>query len=428
MIVKFNCGVDAWSDKNLYTNNKLTCYLKMDIPSINIPSINIPRLKVFSGFSFPPKFSNTTWFIIVFVLGMLLLSCMGNRCESVERFDPMLAEYFEDPINRYEHVHFDGSRVSCDGKRDCVNHYDSADPLDTSPSHLSGIIERFDDNGRDFPNKPWYSCKMKSNCLPGENDTGEYCVKEGCPNGMIKGAGTGSEFCYPKCIGGYEGDGGSRCYKVCPEGYLTQGDNCIRPKHEYKKDVIPCKGCIPPGILVQQPPIIIEEGAGPVWMDGSWSSRPIVRSEVKGPVTHSHSTFGDKRKITHSHESTTMIEAFHSSPEPIQAYQSSNVVDSCQTNSVAVIEGMASGEGKPKNAVWRVEDRIHLDELACPLGYTLSGDKCYENCPPNYRDTGDGCVLGRYAVDRPSYDRGSGIPFAVKRSKYLNIDPVQQCV
>lgn len=415
----------------------------MDIPSLNIPSIRIPGTKLFSGFSIPPNFSNSTWFIIVFVLGMFLLSCMSNRCESTE--------YFEDPLNRFEHVHYDGKMPcsGCGSGTDCVCHSDYADPLNLSP-YQSGIIERFDDNGRDFPNKPSYSCRMKSNCLPGETDTGEFCIKEGCPSGMERGAGTGSEFCYPECAPGYEADGGGRCYKVCPEGYLTQGDNCIRPKHEFKKDAIPCKGCTGPTLPTPMPqvPIVIEDGPGPVWMNpprGTWPVEAIRQTQIKHPSIHTHRTHGDKRKIAHGHETTTTITSPVGSMlfEGFESKDKGESIEPSQTNSVADINKMAAQDTaerktvaackgqecmKPKGGiVWRVEDRIHIDELPCPLGYTLSGDMCYENCPSNYRDTGNDCVLDRYSVDRPSYDRGSGIPFQVKRSKYQNINPVSQC-
>ena len=80
----------------------------MDISSLRIPTLNIPGTKLFSGFSFPPNFSNSTWFIIVFVLGMFLLSCMSNRCSA-----PII-DTFEDPINQFEHTHFDGP-MPCSG-------------------------------------------------------------------------------------------------------------------------------------------------------------------------------------------------------------------------------------------------------------------------------------------------------------------------
>jgi len=425
----------------------------MDISSLKIPSITIPGTKLFSSFTFPPNLSSSTWFIIVFVLGMFLLSCMSNRCEHI-------VDGFEDPINLYEHTHFDGPmpRNGCGSGTDCVYHYDSADRLDVNP-HQSGIIERFEqdinDDGRNFATKPWYSCRMKSNCLPGESDTGDYCIKEGCPSGMEQGAGIGKEFCYPTCAPGYESDGGSRCFKVCPEGYITQGNQCIRPQHEYKKDVIPSKGQRPKMLPAPMPqiPIIVEE-PGPVLMNphlGGWGTS-IVRTDVKYPYTHTHNTLNDKRKITHSHnaQSTFMYPStgpiYSIEPDMIEDFknQSNTNINPSQSNSVALMEHMANTEihkdrtTLPKcegddckkskgDIVWRVEDRIFVDELPCSLGYTLSGDMCYENCPPNYRDTGDSCVLDRYMVARPSYDRGSGVPYATKRAKYQNINPVSQC-
>lgn len=438
----------------------------MDIPSVRIPTINIPGTKLFSGFSFPPNFSNTTWFIIVFVLGMFLLSCMSNRC------GPM--EYFEDPLNRFEHVHYDGPMPpsGCGHGRDCTCllglHDDKANPLDYSPygyrgthgiSKHHGILERFsqdvDDNGRSFQQPAYSSCNLKTHCLPGELDTGKYCIKEGCPSGFEQGVGIGSDFCYPTCAPGYESDGTSRCFKVCPEGYITEGDRCRRPKHEYKKDVIPCKGCLPPTLPTPQPEIpMIDYSNGPVWMNPPIVGPTIVQTEITHPV---------KKTNGHTHTTTTItqpVEYFNNNlnndfnPQPIidnidsepmrkehfkpvgvnqniDSYHGDNC-DPCQTNDVAVIEHMANKEmtakaGTEKKKTWRVEDRIFVNELPCPLGYSQSGNMCYESCPPQYEDTGDSCVLHSYTVPRPSYNRGNGVPYSTKRSKYKNISPVMQC-
>jgi hypothetical protein len=216
---------------------------------------------------------------------------------------------------------------------------------------------------------------MKSNCLPGEKDTTDYCIKEGCPAGMEQGGGIAADFCYPKCAPDYESDGGSRCFKICPQGFITQGGDCIRPTHTYKKDVVPTAPgtCTKPPLQTSfLPDIPIVKGPEVVWMNP--------------PVD---------------------IEPFEPTPTPAAS---------------------PTPQNKPKgDLVWRVEDRIHINELPCPLGYTRSGDMCYENCPPNYRDTGDSCVMDRYSVSRPTYDRGSGIPFATKRSKFQQINPVSTC-
>jgi hypothetical protein len=64
------------------------------------------------------------------------------------------------------------------------------------------------------------------------------------------------------------------------------------------------------------------------------------------------------------------------------------------------------------------EPRIGDVEKPCPRGYVLSGDKCYENCPPQYRDDGEYCERDSYTIDRDSYDRGAGVPYITRRQKY----------
>lgn len=325
--------------------------------------------------SYIPNFANTTWAIIVLILGLFLLSCMTTRCrESFLGYShyPRLGcpnkvyESFEDPINRFSHP---------DGK--------------------FKLVERFNDgtdNIQDFVPPYSYSVNVTANCLPGEKDHNGFCIKEGCPVGMERGAGIGADYCYPKCAPGYEADGGGRCYKTCPEGYVTQGDNCVRPKHTFKKDVIPAKGSI------QANPVIIPNGP--------------PSSAIMGPVVMNTGEIRPPRGYG-------IIETDYL--QVVEPFDTTNYQSKPQ---VAPSQPPKSMQDK---TVWRVEDRVFMNELPCPLGYTPSGNMCYENCPTNYTDNGNDCILDSYSVDRPSYDRGSGVAFASKRSKFAHVKPMTQC-
>ena len=156
------------------------------IPSIEIPKITFPTIVLPSI----GNISTNTWLIIVFVLVMFLLSCMTTRaCKT----PPVQYIEIDDVKNLKERF-----EMNSDGN-----------PVD----HL--------DAGQGFAPKPSYSCSLQTRCLPGERDTEKWCIKEGCPEGTERGIGLGKEFCYPKCIMGYESDGGSRCWKKCPEGWTT---------------------------------------------------------------------------------------------------------------------------------------------------------------------------------------------------------------
>ena len=336
----------------------------MDQPIVNVDS---------TGFSFIPNLSNTTWLIIVLVLGLFLLSCMTNRCREsflgysqVPRCNTKVYESFQDPINRFSHPNGE-------------------------------FIETFNDttdNIQDFVPPYAYSINVMANCLPGEKDHNGSCTKEGCPVGMERGAGIGADYCYPRCAPGYESDGTGRCYKTCPEGYTTQGDNCVRPKHTFKKDVVPCKGCIAQNPVIVPPVLPRLDGPQTVDIVG-----PVVMNtgEVRPPKGYG------------------VIETNY-----LQVVEPFEQVHSSKPQS-------APPQNMQNKSVWRVEDRVFMNELPCPLGYTLSGNMCYENCPTNYTDTGNDCIIDSYAVDRPSYDRGSGVPYASKRSKYAHIKPMTQC-
>lgn len=393
---------------------------EIKIPSIEIPKISFPTLKIPSL----EGISTRTWLIITFVLVMFLLSCMSSRPST----DPEVQFVQFQPEN---------------GGLENFESWQAVDPLDA---------------GQGFSPKPSYSCSMQTRCLPGERDTGKWCLKEGCPEGTERGIGLGKEFCYPKCILGYESDGGSRCWKKCPEGWKTEGDKCIRPAHSFQKDVIPCRGCLPP----PPPPVrtpkvlpIVAKTPDPVVMTPGTSAFVLptyTNTTITYPGVHSHSVEKGEPPVTHVHPRTTtstgliggtlIVEPFensyHSRERLLEEDFENSRVDPTQTNVIPPKSAPSNAnkvlppDNKPESlkkanrTLWKLEDRIDDGDKPCPLGYTLSGDKCYENCPPHYRDDGNNCHLDRYAVERPSYDRGSGIPYASKRSKTMKVSPVDR--
>ncbi len=403
----------------MYVISKLIVFVlpmstEIKFPSIEIPKISFPTLRIPNLDEVP----TTTWLIIIFVLVMFLLSCMSSRPE---------------PRTEYISLHRESPQEG----------FESWQAVDTL------------DAGQGFSPKPSYSCSMQTRCLPGETDTGKWCIKEGCPEGTEQGIGLGKEFCYPKCILGYESDGGSRCWKKCPEEWKTEGDKCIRPSHTFQKDVIPCRGCLPPPPdIVPKPnlPIVVKTPETVVMTPrtSAFVLPTYMTDSITYPATHMHPV--EKGDSTHIHPRTitstgliggTLIvepfgNSFHSKPILMKENFENSRIDLTQTNVVPTQSVSATSnkvlppDNKPihfqksKKTLWRVEDRIDAKDLPCPLGYTLSGDKCYENCPPHYRDTGDNCALDRYAVERPTYDRGSGIPYASKRSKSLNVSPIDR--
>lgn len=316
--------------------------------------MKIPFLNTLN-FTFPRTMNNTVWCIITIILILFLLSCMSNRCEMF-------------------------------------------------------VTESFDDGSREFSPKPWYSLNMNSNCLPGEHDTGEYCVKEGCPAGMERGSGVvGADFCYPKCAPGYESDGGGRCYKICPDGFLTRGNKCIKPTHTFNKDIIPCNKCVNTMVKIT---------SGNKNTNKKCDNRYNPENDVTEINIKYPSYTGGVLPI--------VFEAFEESYGSPDGNTASHIdIEPVQTNDVKLLQEMTIQNEMTRK--WKVGDHDYKGTLPCPLGYTLSGDVCKENCPPTYRDTGDKCVLDRYTVNRPSYDRGSGVPFSIKRSKYQNINPIKQC-
>jgi len=279
-------------------------------------------------------------------------------------------------------------------------------------SLLSRVKEAFEDIRRVDSYLPNYVVEVQRRCLPGEREEGRYCIKEGCPKGMQRGEGSGSHLCYPKCIDGYDNNGMSRCYKKCPPGFKQDKTTCTNPGHKFKKDEVPCKGCLGPppttdadadAVLQAQLPYMIEPPSAPVIMTPASESYPAT------VVAHHHSNLP-----RHIH--------------PI--YAAGGIVDEppiiaklFPTDSMEYFEDKAAQvDPVTKVTVNLSAPRIDDPELPCPRGYTLSGDVCYENCPPHYRDTMDGyCAKPGYTIDRDSYDRGPGVPYITKRLKYEHL-------
>lgn len=251
----------------------------------------------------------------------------------------------------------------------------------------SSGVEQFEDIRRVDSYLPNYVVEVQRRCLPGEREDGRYCIKKGCPEGMERGTGSGSHLCYAKCIDGFDSNGMSRCYRKCPPGFKQEKTTCKNPGHTFEKDVVPCKGCLGPSPVTDDeelqamlPPVVVPPS-------------PVIM------------TPGTSAVFPHHHH--------HSGLVP-----------------VGVRWGFENFVGESKDVVDPVtkvtvnlrEPRIDDIDGPCPKGYTLSGDKCYENCPPHYRDTLDGkCVKPNYTIDRDSYDRGSGVPFVQKRLKWEHV-------
>lgn len=264
--------------------------------------------------------------------------------------------------------------------------------------------EKFDDIRRPDSYLPNYVTEVQRRCLPGESDDGRYCVKEGCPPGMERGSGSGGHLCYPRCIDGYDSNGMSRCYKKCPAGFSQNETTCNNPGHTFAKDVVPCKGCIPPNkvadsIMEAHLPVQLENHVAPIIMTPTTEAIPIFANlPALAPIEYA--------AVSPYYSMTEFFEGGKASAEaPSAAANSSQKPQPTKTVSVNLSE-----------------PRIDDPELPCPRGYTLSGDLCHENCPPHYRDTLDGnCVKPPYVIDRDSYDRGSGVPYITKRLKWNHV-------
>ena len=254
---------------------------------------------------------------------------------------------------------------------------------------------------------PNYVVEVQRRCLPGEQEQdGRYCVKKGCPSGMERGKGSGSELCYPKCLDKYDSNGMSRCYKSCPPGFKQEKTKCINPGHKFKKDTVPCKGCLGPAPVNDTDlgaflPVFIEPPNAPVIMT------PTSEAYPRTVVAHAH---------------TGLQSHFHSAGLPWGMRQPPIWSKLFPTEYFEGAPGASPEEVLTKVTVNLREPRIDDPDLPCPRGYTLSGDLCHVNCPPHYRDTMDGqCTKPGYTIDRDSYDRGSGVPYITKRSKYDHV-------
>lgn len=255
---------------------------------------------------------------------------------------------------------------------------------------------------------PNYIVDVQRRCLPGEIDTERDCIRKGCPNGMERGSGSGSELCYARCIDGYDSNGMSRCFKRCPSGFKTNETTCINPGHTFKKDIVPCKGCLsdvipfetsatPKELVARLKPV--SDRVGPIVMTETGrfavNLEPVLDVEyLSGTVWGSNSNATLEPISEYFKEEVSQREYFDVPPTPAETV----TINLRDTN------------------------RIDAPDQPCPRGYTLSGNLCYENCPPHYRDTNDGnCVKQGYTIDRESYDRGAGVPFSERRPKFEHL-------
>ena len=108
-------------------------------------------------------------------------------------------------------------------------------------------------------------------------------------------------------------------------------------------------------------------------------------------------------------------------PEEIFYVEPASVGPVIMTPGAAIIEAFGDEGPDTKVTVNLREPRIDEGLSPCPRGYALSGDLCYENCPPKYHHEKQGqthyCVRGEHAFPRQSYSRGDGIPIERKRRK-----------
>lgn len=332
------------------------------------------------------------------------------------------------------------------------------------------ITEMFDPNDRKQSDY-WanYKISLKRDCNPDETDTGDHCVKLGCPEGMERGVGAGTDRCYPKCLSGYETNGMSRCYQACPPGYDTNKTQCIRPKHSYDKDIQPCRNCdslLPPDQMVSDP--LVDDMKRFYQMNPNMlppapvGQRPIIQIETpvqpvqrtiitnnpfRGYVAKVHTPPTNGMNKLNTIQGGILMEGFDGNTDapapqsPPQSMQTpAPLNESGKTTDSMTIqqseEGTAMPRGSERGVVQEpapatpsknnamltlVEPTARGPHGMCPLGYTLSGNMCYENCPPHYRDEGNQCTRDTYVIDRPSYDRGGGVPYKRIRSKYSNV-------
>ena len=338
------------------------------------------------------------------------------------------------------------------------------------------VTEMFDPSDRKQSDY-WtdYQISLKRNCNPDEVDTGDHCVTLGCETGMERGVGAGTDRCYPPCLNGYENNGMSRCYQACPPGYETKKTQCIRPKHSYQKDVQPCRNCnsllpnnqvvtdslidemksfhkmnpnlMPPtpqtyamGLnqgMYQQPIMQIATPVYPI------QRTIITNNPFRGNLAKISTTNGGGGTVAggilqEGFDGNVQGEFPTRPPNNNDNGNSPMLPDSKTANTSMTVQQSAEGsampsassggggvvqEPNPNNSATvmnLIEPTARGPHGMCPLGYSLSGNMCYENCPPQYRDEGDKCSRDTYVTDRSSYDRGGGVPYKRIRSKHSN--------
>jgi hypothetical protein len=356
----------------------------------------------------------------------------------------------------------------------------------TYPKCNGGTVELregFDSNNTysaDYLNN--FQIQIKQSCSQGEVDMGDTCVRTGCSLGFERGLGDTSGTCFPQCLPGYETiDGNSgRCYKKCELGYETQGTKCFRPEHMYKKHTMPYTGLTqevvvtPPHQHVKTINLVKDRNVvDKIPLEVAVSvdpTIPIPTAVPYIPLDYGYGGYGGGYNYGYGYggygygnnlNNTYYHPNNGSSYLPVRRFGSSWVNQGLNVNDVNVIEGfdiqmpsdapqqpqramqppieMPSNESPKGSEAKSVATTASVplqetlpnrdlflpgDGEGCPYGYSASGDTCYENCPPNYKDIdGVSCARESYVVDRQSYDRGSGVPYRQVRNKYARIFP-----
>ena len=301
------------------------------------------------------------------------------------------------------------------------------------------VVEGFDINHRrssDYLHN--YEIQIKENCAPNEVDMGDSCVKTGCPVGFEQGEGGSNTICYPKCLPNYESNGSSRCFQVCPPGYETQGTQCYRPPHSYQKHTVQLSpqsqiARHSPIPLINTPVQFLYGGYGNygnyvnngyyeqpniVDRNDSWYLPVRMNQDSWTNYTDDMEYFDGNIKNSPLPE-ISQSQLANSSAPPLKAQTTTITTQITPPMQITNNPYTALPQGKIN------KDRfIAGDGTGCPYGYALSGGMCYENCPPNYKDIdGVSCMREGYIIDRPSYDRGSGIPYTQTRPKYARMHP-----
>lgn len=310
--------------------------------------------------------------------------------------------------------------------------------------------ESFDDLRSEASYVPNFTVTLQRRCASSEKDMGTYCEKKGCPDGMERGREAGKMMCYPKCASGYESNGMSRCYQNCPSGYQTRLTQCLKPRHEFAKDIVPCKDC---NITPEVANVLIEEQVKDPTIGIITAHPQLVRSALldvntgsvlmSQPTTvHSFNVPMDPAMMYRASQAATqqgvvnnqnpggystgvnrLEEKFQSDVQTMNGQNNNQYTDTGinvgNFNGTAVPGSvnrtMIPSGNQGRSGVYNMDPSGNLN---CPLGYAQSGDLCYENCPSNYRDEGDKCIRDQYIIDRPSYDRGSGAPYVTRRPKF----------